>query len=129
MFKSYLSPDKYTGTPHPFPVNTTTGTSSFFDKAPGIRPFAILDVGIHGNMCTLRVRRHLIAILFTSQPNCNRLGGGCWGCGRKMMLLQQALRQARNEIDAFRQRTKTGAIDVLNLHRYGHGRSRVKLRM
>lgn len=29
----------------------------------------------------------------------------------------QALRQARSEIDAYRLRTKTGAIDVLNLHR------------
>ena len=30
---------------------------------------------------------------------------------------RQALRQARTEIDTLRQRTKTGAIDVLNLHR------------
>lgn len=32
-------------------------------------------------------------------------------------VLLQALLQARNEIDAFRLRTKSGAIDVLNLHR------------
>lgn len=35
---------------------------------------------------------------------------------------RQALRQARSEIDAFRLRTKTGAIDVLNLHRCGRRR-------
>ena len=41
------------------------------------------------------------------------------GLRAKYYALRQALRQARNEIDAFRQRTKMGAIDVLNLHRYG----------
>ncbi|CAM9427033.1 unnamed protein product [Ectocarpus fasciculatus] len=36
---------------------------------------------------------------------------------RRVDDIDGALRQARNEIDAFRLRTKTGAIDVLNLHR------------